>query len=241
MKPGTFYAIGLGSGDPELLTLKAVRLLRQAAYIYVPSSRFSTQAWLGEAVRQYARRDAVITEVFFSLGKNREERERHWRTTAKEIVRTVRAGNDVVFVTLGDPLLYSTAIYLIRALREQWQAVSVEIVPGISAYSHCAALTGFALGEGTQPVTIIPTVIAISELQSAIRRGGTLVLMKIGRHLPAIIDLLEQNKLIEHAVFVARAGLPEQRVVTDLLSLRGADPACGNLAIILLHMEATPS
>jgi len=241
MNPGTFYAIGLGPGDPELLTLKAVRLLQQSPFVYVPFSRLSTQAWVSEAVQQYARHDAVISTVSFSLGKDREERQKHWKNVAKEIVKILQGGNDVAFVTLGDPLLYSTAIYLIRALREQWPEVAVEIISGISAYSHCAALTSFALGEGTKPVTIIPTVTAMGDLEAAMERGGTIVLMKIGRHLQAIIDLLEQNSLIEQAVFVARAGLPDQQIETDLRTLRGADSACGNLAIILLHLEGTTS
>ncbi|SEA35519.1 precorrin-2 C20-methyltransferase /cobalt-factor II C20-methyltransferase [Desulfuromusa kysingii] len=237
MRSGTFYAVGLGPGDEELLTLKAVRLLQRAAYVYVPFSRLTTQSWVHGAVQQYANQAAVIREVSFSLQRSREKREQHWQATATSIIQTLQQGNDVVFVTLGDPLLYSTAIYLLRALRRQWADVKVEIVPGVSAYSHCAALTHFAVGEGTKPVTIIPAVTAMEDLQAAIQRGGTLVLMKIGHHLPAIIDMLEENGLIHQAVFVARAGFPEQRIETDLRSLRGADPACGNLAIILLDTE----
>lgn len=237
MSLGTFYAVGVGPGEPELLTLKAVRLLREAQHICVPFSRMTTQTWVADVVQQYARKDADITDVTFSLGQNSEERELHWKNTAGRIIEQLKRGDDVVFVTLGDPLLYSTAIYLIRALREQWQDVAIDIVPGISAYAHCAALTGFALGEGTKPVTILPTITAIADLQSAIERGGTLVLMKIGRHLQAIIDLLDENRLLDQSVFVARAGLPDQRIETDLRVLRGADSAAGNLAIILIHTE----
>jgi len=237
MKSGIFYAVGVGPGEPELLTLKAVRLMSDSRYLYVPFSRMTTQTWVSDAVQHYAREDAVINDVTFSLGQGSEERKRHWSTTAAQIIEQLKQGEDVVFVTLGDPLLYSTAIYLIRALREQWQGVSVDVVPGVSAYSHCAALTGFAMGEGTKPVTIIPTITAMADLQSAIERGGTLALMKVGRHLQDIIDLLEDNRLIDQAVFVARAGLPDQRIETDLRVLRGAEPAAGNLAIILIHTE----
>jgi precorrin-2/cobalt-factor-2 C20-methyltransferase len=237
MKIGIFYAVGVGPGEPELLTLKAVRLLSESRYLYVPFSRMTTQTWVCDAVQQYARQDAVVSDVSFSLGQDSDERKRHWSATAAQIIEQLKNGEDVVFVTLGDPLLYSTAIYLIRALREQWQDVSIDVVPGVSAYSHCAALTGFSLGEGTKPVTIIPTITAMADLQSAIERGGTLALMKIGRHLQDIIDLLDDNNLLDQAVFVARAGLPDQRVEPDLRVLRGADAAAGNLAIILIHTE----
>lgn len=237
MTAGIFYALGLGPGEPELLTLKAVRLLRESPCIYVPFSRLSTQTWGADAVELYARKDAEVSDVSFSLGQDSAARQRHWRNTAGAIIDQLQQGRDVVFVTLGDPLLYSTAIYLIRALRDQWPDITIEIVPGVSAYSHCAALTGFPLGEGIQPVTILPTVTAMADLQSAIERGGTLVLMKIGRYLPEIIDLLDDNDLLGQSVFVARAGLPDQRVETDLRRLRGAASATGNLAIILIHTE----
>jgi len=237
MNGGTFYAIGVGPGDPELLTLKAVRLLRESPCIYVPTSRLSTQTWVADVVQLYVAEGVDICPVSFSLGADREARQEHWQQTAAAIVDQLQQGKDVAFVSLGDPLLYSTCIYLLRALQEQWPQVPIEIVPGISAYAHCAALTSFAVGEGEQTVTILPTMTAISDLQSAINKGGTLVLMKIGRHLQTIIDLLEENELIEQAVFVARAGLPEQRIETDLRRLRSADPDAGNLAIILVHTE----
>ncbi len=237
MSNGTFYVIGVGPGDPELITLKAVRLLRETPCIYVPTSRLSTQTWVADAVQTYAKAEADIRTVSFSLGADRQARQEHWHQTAATIVAQLRTGEDVAFVSLGDPLLYSTCIYLLRALQEQWPQLPIEIIPGISAYAHCAALTTFAIGEGEQPVTIIPTVTAIHDLQSAINRGGTLVVMKIGRHLQAIIDLLEDNSLIEQAVFVARAGLPNQHIEADLRRLHNSDPKVGNLAIILVHTE----
>lgn len=237
MNSGIFYAVGVGPGDPELITLKAVRLLRETPCIYVPTSRLSTQTWVTDVVQSYAGTGANIRSVAFSLGADRQARQEHWRQTANNIITQLQQGKNVAFVSLGDPLLYSTCIYLLRALRQQWPQVPVEIVPGISAYAHCAALTTFAIGEGEQPVTIIPTVTAIQDLQAAINRGGTLVIMKIGRHLQAIIDLLEDNNLIEQAVFVARAGLPNQHIETDLRRLHNSDPKVGNLAIILVHTE----
>ena len=234
MNSGTFYAIGVGPGDPELLTLKAIRLLQESHSIYVPVSRLSTQTWVADVVEMYAGEGARVQTVSFSLGADRQERQEHWRQTAIEIIEQLRSGRDVAFVSLGDPLLYSTCVYLLRALQEQWPQIPAEIVPGISAYAHCAALTGFAVGEGDQPVAILPTVTAMQDIRSALQRGGTLVLMKIGRHLADIIDLLEENGLLEQAVFVARAGLSDQRIETDLNNLRGAEATAGNLAVILV-------
>ncbi len=231
---GTFYVVGVGPGDPELLTLKAVKRLQQAAIIYVPISRLSRQTWLSDAVQSHATTDCDIRPVEFSLGSDSQQRQDYWQWIATEIIAELRRGMEVAFVTLGDSLLYSTSIYLLRALRQQWREIPVEVVPGIAAYSHVAALTEFAIGEGEQPVTILPTVMDRDALREGIKKGGTLVLMKIGKRLPQIIDLLDEFELLEHAVFVARAGLPDQRIETDLNNLRGADDKAGNLAVILV-------
>ena len=231
---GTFSIIGVGPGDPELLTLKGVKRLQQADIVYVPISRLSRQSWLSDAVVLHADKKCMIRRVEFSLGADKHERQNHWHEVAGEIIAALKQGQRIVFVTLGDPLLYSTSIYLLRALRRQWREIPVEVVPGIAAYSHVAALTEFAIGEGEQPVTILPTLMDRAALRAGIKRGGTLVLMKIGKRLPQIIDLLDEFDLLEHAVFVARAGLPDQRIETDLTKLRSADDNAGNLAVILV-------
>ena len=235
---GTFYAIGVGPGDPELLTIKAVKRLQQADIIYVPISRLSRQTWLADAVKAHAAAESETRMVEFSLGANSQERQDHWQYVAAEIAAEVKKGRDVAFVTLGDPLLYSTNIYLLRALRQQWPEMSIEVVPGISAYSHVAALTEFGVGEGEQPVTILPTVMDRKALRAAIKKGGTLVLMKIGKRLPQIIDLLDEFNLLQQSVFVARAGLPDQRIETDLNRLRGSEDNAGNLAVILVDANS---
>ncbi|OQY20477.1 MAG: precorrin-2 C(20)-methyltransferase [Desulfobacteraceae bacterium 4572_35.1] len=238
---GMFYAVGVGPGDPELLTLKAVRSLQQAAVIYIPTSPLSRQSWLADVVQSYAAENCIVHTVKFSLGINSQQRQDHWQQVAGVIIDEIKQGKDVAFVTLGDPLLYSVSIYLLRALRQQWYEIPVTVIPGVSAYAHAAALTEFAVGEGDQSVTILPTVMDRDSLRAAIKKGGTLVLMKIGKRLAQILDLLVEFNLLEHAVFVARAGLPDQRIETDLTRLQEADPSAGNLAIILVDTSMEQS
>lgn len=233
--PGTFYGVGVGPGDPELLTLKAVRVLRSCACIYVPTSKLSRQDYLGEVAHRYAGQGCEIREVAFSLAGSTAERCRHWRETAVELVTRLHAGEDVALVTLGDALLYSTYIYLLRALRDVDPALMVETVPGISSFSLAAALTGTPLGEGKQSLRVMPTVTDRVEVEKAIIEGCGLVLMKIGPRLQEIIDLLERFGALERSVFVSRAGLPGQRIETDLRCLRDADDNAGNLAVIIVQ------
>jgi len=232
---GTLYGIGVGPGDPELLTLKAARILRNSSCIYLPTSRLSTQNYVCEVVNHYANSTCEICPVIFSLAADSDQRRNHWQQTADEIAERLRAGQDVAFVTLGDTLLYSTYIYLLRALRLQYPEARVETVPGISSFSLAAALTNMPLGEGLQSLQIIPSANDFGMIEMAIAAGGGVVLMKIGRCLQEIIALLDRLGALHRSVFVSRAGLPDQRVETDLNRLRGADEKVGNLAVIIVQ------
>ncbi|BCA79023.1 precorrin-2 C(20)-methyltransferase [Desulfuromonas sp. AOP6] len=232
---GTFYGVGVGPGDPELLTLKAVRVLSSCSCIYVPVSKFSRQSYVGEVARRYAGSDCEIREVVFCLSANTAERSRHWHETAVEIVTRLRSGKDVALVTLGDAMLFSTYIYLLQALRDVDPGAVIETVPGISAYSLAAALADVPLGQGRQSLLVMPAVTDMSEVESAVVDGRSLVLMKIGARLQAVIDILERLGALERSVFVSRAGLPGQRIETDLRCLRDADEDAGNLAVIIVQ------
>jgi precorrin-2/cobalt-factor-2 C20-methyltransferase len=232
---GTLYGIGVGPGDPELLTLKAARILRNSPCIYLPTSRLSTQSYVTDVVQHYANSTCEICPVTFFLAADSDQRREHWQQTADEIAERLRTGQDVAFVTLGDTLLYSTYIYLLRALRMQYPEARVETVPGISSFSLAAALTNMPLGEGSQSLQIIPSANDFGVIEKALADGGGVVLMKIGRYLQEIIGLLDRLGTLHRSVFVSRAGLPDQRVETDLNLLRGADEKVGNLAVIIVQ------
>ncbi len=234
-KLGTFYGIGVGPGDPELLTLKAIRVLSSSDCIYVPMSHLSTQDYVSEVVHDYAGSECEIKEVTFSLASDSTSRCQHWQQTAVEIATKLQAGQDVAFVTLGDALLYSTYIYLVRALRKEFDAARIETVPGVSAFSLVAALTNTPLGEGQQSLHVIPVANNLVRIESAITSGAGVVLMKIGSRLREIVALLEQLNVLDRSVFVSRAGLPDQRVELDLNHLRDADETTGNLAVIIVQ------
>lgn len=231
---GTFYAVGVGPGNPELLTLKAARVLQECNAIYVPTSRLSRQNHVADIAAAYATAECEVVPVTFSLADHATGRRQHWHGSAQEIADRLQGGQNVALVTLGDALLYSTCIYLLRALYEVFPQAKVETVPGISAVSAAAALTRCALGEGEEPFTIIPAANNLQKLKELVTNGSGVAIMKIGHRLPQLIELLDQCKALERSVFVARAGLPEERIETDLNKLRDAPEGAGNLAVILV-------
>jgi precorrin-2/cobalt-factor-2 C20-methyltransferase len=227
MKLGTLYGIGVGPGDPELITVKGAKLLASCNHLFVPKARIKSESVALEIVKSYVNGHTRVHELVFPMVTDKAALMKKW-----DVLKT---GSDACFVTLGDSMLYSTYIYLLRALKVAVPDVKTVTIPGITAFSAVAALTDFPVGEAKEPVTIIPAADDLTAAENALKGEGTVVLMKIGKRLPAILELLERSGVIDDAVFVANAGMEDQRLETDLRKLKDEDPETGYLSIILVH------
>lgn len=237
MKLGTLYGIGVGPGDPELITVKGANLLSRCEHVFVPKARTAADSVALAIAREYLRPDAHVHELVFPMTAETGELAARWSDSATRVAEVLQSGEDACFLTLGDPLLYSTYIYLLRHLRAQAPEARTITIPGITAFGAAAALTEFPVGEGKELVTIVPTADDLTDVRLAIERGGTVVLMKIGKRLPDILAIMEETGVIDHGVFVSRAGMLDQRVETDLRAMRIDSPEVGYLSIILIHAE----
>ena len=238
MNTGTLYGIGIGPGDPELITLKGARLISACQNLFVPKARTASESVALAIARPLVGPKTRIEEIVFPMTADREELAERWDEAATRVASVLMAGEDACFLTLGDPLLYSTYIYLLRALRKIIPALNTVTVPGITAFSAVAALTDFPLGEGREPVTIVPAADDLTAVRRGLAAGGTVVLMKIGKRLPEVLDLLDEENLLESSVFVSHATMAEQRIETDLRRLKEEGPEAGYLSIILVHAGA---
>lgn len=236
MKIGTLFGIGVGPGDPELLTVKGARLLASCDHLFVPKPADAPGSVSLEIVKDYVKTGAEIHEIIFPMTTDAEELARSWDESASRVVRVLLTGADVCYLTLGDTFLYSTYIYLLQAVRRQFPDAKIVTVPGISSVSAAAALAEFPLGEGNGPLTIIPTGEDLSDIRRTIGKGGTVVLMKIGKRLKRILSLMENIGAMDRGVFVSRAGMQGERVETDLRRLaEEVDGSTGNLSVILVR------
>jgi len=238
MKTGTFYGIGVGPGDPDLLTIKAAKILATCPHIFVPKAKMKADSVALEIAQKHIDPSSQIHEQVFPMVPDKEVLSAHWRMAAEEIAAILRAGEDACFLTLGDSLVYSTYIYLLRELKIILPEVTAITIPGITSFNAVAALTHFPLGEGKEPIRVIPTADDLAPVQKAFEEPGTVVLMKIGDRLQTILTMLEEKHLIGNAVFVARAGHEKQQIETDLRKLKGSDAKAGYLSVILVHVDA---
>lgn len=236
MKHGTLYGIGIGPGDPDLITVKGVNALKKCVHVFVPKNKRSSESIALDIARKHIRPDAVIHELVFPMITDRDQLNHHWDESAKQVFEVLKIGRDVCFLTLGDALLYSTYIYLVRALNRSFPGIEIVTIPGITAFSAAAALTDFPLGEAKNPIVIVPTADNLDDVRRALNMNATVVLMKIGKRLKQIIELLDETGAVERSVLVARAGQPNQKIETDLMQLKD-NLEIGYLSIILVRQN----
>ncbi|WP_298271515.1 precorrin-2 C(20)-methyltransferase [Geobacter sp.] len=216
------YAVGVGPGDPELLTRKAERIIRQAPVICAPTGAADAASYALSIVEPFLdrSRQRIISQVF-PMKKEQAGLDGFWDKAAAEVAEEVRQGRDVAFITIGDPFLYSTFLYLYRIFRERHPEIAIEIVPGISSINAAAAAAGVPLGMAAERIAILPTTYEDDELRQTFADFDTVILMKVNRVFDRVHALLKELGLARSAVFIRRVGSSEEEVVFDLERLVG--------------------
>lgn len=218
------YAVGVGPGDPELLTRKAERIIRSASVICAPTGAADAASYALSIVSDLIdpARQEILSQVFPMMKKG-PELEAAWEEAASQVIARVDRGEEVVFITIGDPLLYSTFLYIHRIVRTRRPDIPIEIVPGISSVSAAAAAAGLPLGMAGERIAILPAAYEDYELRKTLLEFDTVVLMKVSRVFDRTYSLLQELGLVDRGVFVRRVGSDQEEVVFDLSSLLGRE------------------
>ena len=212
MKRGVFYAVGLGPGDPELVTRKAMRILEQCSVIAAPRTHGDGMLALSIAQQAADLEGKIILPISFPMERDEEKRRANYQKAANEIEKHLSAGQDVALLNLGDVSIYATGGYLVDLLRVR--GYETEMVPGVPSFCAAAARLGESLTERDTPLHILPA--GSIPLDEALDLPGTKVLMKAGRRLPEVVAVLERRGLLDRAALVENCGLPGERICRDL-------------------------
>ncbi|QGG48923.1 precorrin-2 C(20)-methyltransferase [Heliorestis convoluta] len=213
-----FYGIGVGPGDPELLTHKATRILGQVDVIIAPKSRDDRASLALQIVQAYLRPQVTVHTLLFPMTYEQETLDAAWQEIIQTITKALDQGQSVAFITLGDPMLYSTYIYMHKLV--QAQNYPTEIIPGIPSFCAAAARTGQPLAEGKEHLTIVPAISESDDLDSLFAQADNLVLMKVYKEKDQIIDRLEKHGLKDQATLISRCGLDGEIIVNNLDEIR---------------------
>lgn len=229
---GTFYGIGVGPGDPELLTLKAARLLREVDVIFVSSQARSGRSLALEIAAPHLPPGSEPVSLPFTHTFEGVEERRVHREHAQRVLEILRRPASCAFLTLGDPMTYSTFTYLLEAVREAEPAVPVEVVPGITSYSTAAAAALLPLAEGDESIAVVSAAQGTASLERALDASENVVVMKAYRNAREVCDLLEARGLGERALFSAECSRPGGLLLRDLEEVRALGPRYMSLFLV---------
>lgn len=218
---GVFIGIGVGPGDPELITLKATKALKAADVICVPKSHVKKPSMALSMIKPILderTEPPEILELIFPMNKDELNNRKLWAENAAIVAKKARKGN-VVFITLGDPMLYSTFLYLYEFVKETYPEIELEIIPGVTSVTAVAASSKLPLAEKEEVVTIIPTDLSPAHLEDAAKHAENLVFMKCAFHIKEFIPILLKSGFTENSTIalVKRCTLPEEKVIVGKL------------------------
>ena len=211
----TLYCVGCGPGDPDLLTLKAINIIKNADVIFTPTARENKPSVALSIVEKFIAKETEIRQLIFPMVKDYEKLREYWKNNAKEIADAVRNRKKAVFLTVGDPSLYSTWIHIHKEMCKTHKDIDIDIVPGITSIFSFSAEIKTPIGEGEEIIGIIPACYNLDRLKIAAECCDTLVFLKDGRYFDNVIDILMDSSFPEDSdIFIA------QDVSTDVETLQ---------------------
>ena len=187
------FCVGCGPGDPELLTIRALNLIKEADVIFVPTSKLNKPSIALSIVEKHLKKTTEIINLVFPMIKDRDSLKEYWKKNAFEIAQKVMSGKKTVYLTVGDPALYSTWIYIHRELKRDYQDIEIEIIPGITSIFAFAAEAKISLVEGDENLSIVPACYDLNKVKNTVKSSDTIVFLKDGRYFDNVIEMLSDT------------------------------------------------
>jgi precorrin-2/cobalt-factor-2 C20-methyltransferase len=216
---GELTCVGCGPGDPELLTLKALKSIKNADVLMCPTSKegkdsiaYSIVSSLFDNVKK-----PKVINLVFPMVKDKEILENTWEKNTRIIVDVVRSGKNVVYLTVGDPSLYSTWIYLQRELKSKYSDIKINVIPGIVSMFAFASKIGISIAEGDETMAVIPACYDLARVKETAKNCDTMIFLKDGRYFDQVITLLKEAGFPDTSLFaIAQDVGTDQEIVRKL-------------------------
>jgi len=213
--------VGCGPGDPELLTVKAVNAIKNADVIMCPTSKEGKPSIALSVVSSLIDQDKKpeIVNLVFPMTKDKDILENTWQKNSQIIAESVFSGKKVVYLTVGDPYLYSTWIYLHRELSVTHPNINITVIPGIVSMFTFASKIGISLAEGAEKMAVIPSCYDLSKVKEIAKNCDTMVFLKDGRYFDQVITLLREAGFSKDSIFAIGQDLDTDKEIIKKLTL----------------------
>lgn len=213
---GKLYGIGVGPGDPELMTLKAARILKEVDMVYAAASTKNDYSLAVNVARAHIPDSTPVVHLAFPMTCDRQETGLAWRQHAQTLAADLKTGRAAAFLTLGDPMTYSTFGYLMKNLRAIAPDIAIETVPGVTSYQASAARLNTPLVEGEESLLITSGVKGGDRFRSMGKKPENVVFLKAYRNVADISAALQEADMLETSVGISHCCLPEEEIIPDI-------------------------
>jgi precorrin-2/cobalt-factor-2 C20-methyltransferase len=234
---GTFYGVGVGPGDPELVTRKAVRVLGEVDWIFHPYDSPDGSSFSKRIVDPLGLPEAKFKAVHLTMSRERTKDLQTYDTAAEAIFAKLREGQSVAWITQGDPFFYSTFMYLYEQMRRRYPEVPIEVIPGVTSPSAAAALAGVPVSRLDEKVAVLPATYGLEILPQLLDDFATVFLMKVNRVFDPLLDVLAALPTPVRAIYLEKVGTADERIVTDVETLRGQKLPYFSLVLLRRHQQ----
>jgi len=229
---GVLYGVGVGPADPELITLKSLRLIKSTEVIAYPKLKGS-KSFARNIIEEFIDLPKVEIAIEIPMTVNRLPAQRAYNAAAQEISTHLNMGKNVVFLCEGDPFFYGSFMYLHSRLYKKYL---VEIIPGVSSMTACAAMAKKPLAARNEVLTVLPGPLSKKELERRLADNNSSAIMKVGRHIKKIKSVIDRLGLMDSSLYIERASLKEQKV----LKLIDAPEVAPYFSMVLVNKEEDP-
>lgn len=228
---GTLYGVGVGPGDPDLLTLKAVHILNTVPKIFAACSSKNDYSISENIIRKHIG-DRKVEKLPFPMCNDQSILQEAWRDNGERVLASLRQGSDCAFITLGDPLTYSTFSYLHKTIKMIAPDLKVVSIPGITSFQAAASVANIPLSEGEETLAIVSGAKGGLKLEQVIKTADNVVMLKTYKQFEDIYKTLENLDMVSKATFLCNLGSERQTIVRDMSHLKNSTTPYLSLIIV---------
>ena len=219
---GCLYGIGVGPGDPELLTVRATRILSRVPVIFAPQKDGKSKSYARRIIADMINEsEQRVIELVFPMRKDTGRLTDYWDKAAETIWQNLSNGQDCAFITEGDSFLYGTFIHVFEILRKNHPEIRIEVIPGISSINAAASRALFPLATGSERIAILPATYEDKAIRKTLEEFDTVIFLKINTVFDKVLNILEELNLVEKCVYVSRCTTEDEKIIRDISKLKG--------------------
>jgi precorrin-2/cobalt-factor-2 C20-methyltransferase len=241
VKPGILYGVSVGTGDPELITVKGLRILQSSDIVAFPAGVNNRLGVAQNIIQDWLQPHQQILPLEFPYVQDELKLKLAWSKAAQHVGQKLTLGNNIAFACLGDINFYGTFTYLAQTLRRSHPEVTIETIPGVCSPMAIASILGIPLTVNQQKMAVLPALYSVQELETALNWAEVVVLLKVSSVYPQVWQILEQRNLLASSAIVEKATFPEQKIYRDLRNYPQLDLSYFSVLLINRTLERASS